>query len=143
MRKKYGPKTPEEKQRCEASRQTDVPQQLFELYQQESDQSKRIEYLKKAAEMGFTPAQAELGDCYAQGRGVERDYAKASEWYRRATEPPDPPKQTETPQQLFELYQQESDRTKWIEYLKISAQQGHVWAQCELGGCYASGRGVE
>ena len=54
-----------------------------------------------------------------------------------------PPKQTETPQQLFELYQQESDRTKWIEYLKISAQQGHVWAQCELGGCYASGRGVE
>ena len=141
--KKYGPKTPEEKQRCEASRQTDVPQQLFELYQHESDQAKRIEYLKKAAEMGFTPAQAELGDCYAQGRGVERDYAKASEWYRRAAEPPEPPKQTETPQQLFELYQQESDRTKWIEYLKMSAQQGHVWAQCELGGCYASGRGVE
>ena len=138
--KKYGPKTPEEKQRCEASRQTDVPQQLFELYQQESDQAKRIEYLKKAAEMGFTPAQAELGDCYAQGRGVERDYAKASEWYRRAAgQPPqqtEAPQQTETPQQLFELYQQESDQAKRMEYLKKAAQQGYAPAQTELGDCY-------
>ena len=136
MRKKYGPKTPEEKQRCEASRQTDVPQQLFELYQQESDQSKRIEYLKKAAEMGFTPAQAELGDCYAQGRGVERDYAKASEWYCRAAgQPPqqtEAPQQTETPQQLFELYQQESDQAKRIEYLKKAAQQGYAPARRRL-----------
>ena len=134
--KKYGPKTPEEKQRCEASRQTDVPQQLFEQYQQEADQAKRMEYLKKSAQMGYTPAQAELGDCYAQGRGVERDYAKASEWYRRAAEPPEPPKQTETPQQLFELYQQESDQAKRMEYLKKAAQQGYAPAQTELGDCY-------
>ena len=93
--------------------------------------------------MGYTPAQAELGDCYAQGRGVEKDYVKASEWYRRAAEPPNPPKQTETPQQLFELYQQESDQAKWMEYLKKSAEMGYAPAQCKLGDCYANGQGVE
>ena len=90
--------------------ETQMPDQLFARYQQEPDQAKRMEYLKKSAQMGYTPAQAELGDCYAQGRGVEKDYVKASEWYRRAAEPPEPPKQVETPQRLFERYQQESDQ---------------------------------
>ena len=145
-KEKYGPKTPEEKQRCEMSGQTDVPQQLFQQYQQEPDQAKRMEYLKKSAEMGYAPAQAELGDCYAQGRGVERDYAKASEWYCRAAgQPPQQPEspqqaakpqQTETPQLLFEQYQQESDQAKRMEYLKESAEMGYAPAQAELGDCY-------
>ena len=116
--------------------ETQMPDQLFARYQREPDQAKRMEYLKKSAQMGYTPAQAELGDCYAQGRGVEKDYVKASEWYRRAAEPPEPPKQTETPQQLFELYQQESDQAKRMDYLKKSAEMGYAPAQAELGDCY-------
>lgn len=65
-----------------------MPDQLFARYQREPDQAKRMEYLKKSAQMGYTPAQAELGDCYAQGRGVEKDYVKASEWYRRPQSSP-------------------------------------------------------
>ena len=151
-KEKYGPKTPEEKQRCEMSGQTDVPQQLFQQYQQEPDQAKRMEYLKKAAQMGYTPAQAELGDCYAQGRGVERDYAKASEWYRRAAgQPPQQPEspqqatkpqQTESPQQLFQQYQQEPDQAKRMEYLKRSAEMGYAEAQATMARCYANGRDV-
>ena len=130
-----------------------MPDHLFERYRQEPDQAKRVEYLKKAAQMGYTPAQAELGDCYAQGRGVERDYVKASEWYRRAAgQPPQQPEspqqatkpqQTESPQQLFERYRQESDQVKRMEYLKKAAQQGYAPAQYKLGDCYACGYGVE
>ena len=147
------PQQPESPQQATKPQQTESPQQLFERYRQESDQVKRMEYLKKSAGMGYTPAQAELGDCYAQGRGVERDYVKASEWYRRAAgQPPQQPEspqqatkpqQTESPQQLFERYRQESDQVKRMEYLKKAAQQGYAPAQYKLGDCYACGYGVE
>ena len=71
--------------------ETQMPDQLFARYQREPDQAKRMEYLKKAAELGYAKAQAELGRCYFLGLGVKNDYAKASEWYRRAAEPPEPP----------------------------------------------------
>ena len=77
--------------------ETQMPDQLFARYRQEPDQAKRMEYLKKSAEMGYAQAQAELGDCYAQGRGVKQDYVKASEWYRRAAEPPNPPQANGNP----------------------------------------------
>ena len=127
--------------------ETPTPDQLFARYQQEPDQAKRMEYLKKSAQMGYTPAQAELGDCYAQGRGVEKDYVKASEWYRRAAEQPpqqpEAPQQTETPQQLFELYQQESDQAKRMDYLKKSAETGYAQAQAWMALTYSQGYGVE
>jgi TIR domain/Sel1 repeat/SPOR domain len=38
-------------------------------------------------DQSFTPAQEnELGDRYFYGRGVEQDYAKAMEWYRKAAD---------------------------------------------------------
>ena len=127
--------------------ETQMPDQLFARYQREPDQAKRMEYLKKSAQMGYTPAQAELGDCYAQGRGVEKDYVKASEWYRRAAEQPpqqpEAPQQTETPQQLFELYQQESDQAKRMDYLKKSAETGYAQAQAWMALTYSQGYGVE
>ena len=45
-----------------------------------------MEYLKKSAEMGYAPAQCKLGDCYANGQGVEEDEAKAVQWYRKAAD---------------------------------------------------------
>ena len=65
-------------------RQEELEAQLFQRYQQESDQTKRMEYLKKAAELGHTPAQAELGDCYAQGQGVKRNFLLAARWRAKA-----------------------------------------------------------
>ena len=58
----------------------------YALYQQESDQAKRMEYLKKAAQQGHAEAQYQLGHCYYLGRGVEEDEAQAVQWYRKAAE---------------------------------------------------------
>lgn len=38
----------------------------------------------KAAELGHTSSQVNLGNYYASGTGVRKDYAKASYWYKRA-----------------------------------------------------------
>ena len=38
-----------------------------------------------AAERGHTKAQFQLGKCYYEGTGVEKDDAKAIEWLRRAS----------------------------------------------------------
>ena len=37
-------------------------------------------------EKGYIGAQVNLGTMYAYGVGVEQDYAKAAEWFKKATE---------------------------------------------------------
>jgi hypothetical protein len=49
-------------------------------------QAESIQSLRKAAERGDAPAQAQLGYMYYNGRGVPQDYAKAAKWFRRAAE---------------------------------------------------------
>jgi len=44
------------------------------------------ELFRKAADMGYAPAQYNLGYCYKYGDGVPRDLAVSTEWYRKAAE---------------------------------------------------------
>ena len=62
---------------------TQTPDQLFARYQQEPDQAKRMEYLKRSAEMGYAEAQATMARCYANGRDVAKDTTEASHWFQR------------------------------------------------------------
>ena len=48
--------------------------------------SRAAELFSKAADMGFAPAQYNLGYCYKYGDGVPRDLDKSAEWYRKAAE---------------------------------------------------------
>lgn len=41
---------------------------------------------KQAAEQGYAPAQAALGMMYANGKGVQQDYAEAAKWWTKAAE---------------------------------------------------------
>jgi tetratricopeptide (TPR) repeat protein len=41
---------------------------------------------RKAAEQGEAEAQSRLGDLYAKGIGVGRDYGEAAKWHRKAAE---------------------------------------------------------
>ena len=51
----------------------------------EQDYSAAVESFKFAAERGHTKARFQLGKCYYEGTGVEKDDAKAVEWLRRAS----------------------------------------------------------
>ena len=46
--------------------------------------SDALEILKPLVDAGNARAQARLGEAYAEGRGVTRDYAAAQKWYERA-----------------------------------------------------------
>ena len=45
-----------------------------------------IDELKKAAEQGDAQAQYNLGVCYANGNGVEKNLSEAVKWWRKAAE---------------------------------------------------------
>ena len=48
-----------------------------------------VQSIHKAAEQSHDEAQVALGVCFAQGRGVARDPAKAAEWWRKGRGNPD------------------------------------------------------
>jgi TPR repeat protein len=50
----------------------------------EQDFPAAVESFKFAAERGHTKARFQLGKCYYEGTGVEKDDAKAVEWLRLA-----------------------------------------------------------
>jgi uncharacterized protein len=50
------------------------------------DPSKGVEWLRKAADRGFAPAQAELGEAYINGKGVRADMSQGFTWIRKAAE---------------------------------------------------------
>jgi uncharacterized protein len=50
------------------------------------DYATAMRLLRPLAELGNAHAQNELGVMYAEGRGVQQDYAEAVKWYRKSAE---------------------------------------------------------
>ena len=50
----------------------------------EDDRAKAFQELKVQAERNDPTAQYQLGACYAEGMGVEKDPVLAAKWYRKA-----------------------------------------------------------
>lgn len=50
----------------------------------EKNMAEAVSYIKKAADMGYGPAECALADMYYEGRGVDQSYEKAVEWYSKA-----------------------------------------------------------
>ena len=46
----------------------------------------KVKSYRKAAEQGLAKAQYDLGVCYGNGYGVEKNYSEAVKWYRKAAE---------------------------------------------------------
>ena len=51
-----------------------------------SDPVSAFQYTLKAAEKGYVPAEAALGMMYANGKGVQQNYAEAGKWWIKASE---------------------------------------------------------
>ena len=87
--------------------------------------------------------QNEQGEKYYYGRGVEQDYAKSVEWYRKSAEQGNADGQNN----LGDCYQYghgvERDYAKAVEWYRKAAEQGDSWGQNNLGYCYDEGHGVE
>ena len=101
------------------------------------------EVLKALAEKGDAKAQNKLGEKYYYGRGVEKDYEKAINWYRKAGEQ----NHAEAQDKLGHMYEEgegvEEDDERAVFWYRKAAEQGNDSGQYNLGLMYDSGEGVE
>ncbi|MGP5133868.1 SEC-C metal-binding domain-containing protein [Psychrobacter cibarius] len=109
----------------------------------EEDQSRAVEWYRKAAEQGYIDAQYNLGFCYQFSYGMEQDLSQAVVWYKKAAEQGHASAQA----YLGLLYENgigvAEDIKEAVVWYKKSAEQGHLDAQCYLGNCYFCGNGIE
>ena len=102
-----------------------------------------FELCRKFAEQGNAAAQDGLGDCYYCGEGVDKDMAKAVEWYRKAAEQGYAPAQNNLGDCYFFGFGVDEDEAKAAEWHRKAAEQGYAPAQYDLGNCYDDGLGVD
>lgn len=55
-----------------------------ERFEERHEFSKAVRCLSKAAALGHSSSQLNLGNCYASGTGVRKNLAKAAYWYKAA-----------------------------------------------------------
>ncbi len=109
---------------------------------QKTERETFVEYQAKAKKSDRA-AQYTLGAFYFVGQGVERDYAEAVKWYRRAAD------QNLVSAQISLGYCYEhgqgvdQDVTEAVKWFRKAAEQNSAGAQYALGKHYAEGTGVE
>jgi TPR repeat protein len=96
------------------------------------------------ANSGDAPAQVAVGERYADGKGVQRDYAQAAAWYRKAADNGDISGELH----LAGLFRDGGknflrDMVQAAEWYRKAADQGDVGAQGTMGTLYSMGQGVQ
>lgn len=119
-----------------------TPVQWLNLAKQEQDPTKRIAYLKKAAELGNAEAQYQLGLCY-YGRGTQEDEAQTVLWYRKSAELG----YKHAQYYLGRCYENGTGVTRDLvqaaQWYQKAARQGQRDAQFALAACYENGWGIK
>jgi Leucine-rich repeat (LRR) protein len=95
-----------------------------------------------AAAQDDLTAQCNLAWCYEQGRGVEKDEARATELYAKAAEQGNAAAQCNLGVYYFLGHGVEKNETRATELFAKAANQGLSSAQTNLGEMYAEGLGV-
>jgi TPR repeat protein len=120
----------------------------YEFYKAKQYAQARPE-IEALANEGYAPAQAILGNYYYYGRetdegyGVEKDWEKAVELYRKAADQGEPGGLNNLGNSYFYGEGVERDEAKGIELYLESAKKGYAVAQNNLGNCYYLGQAVE
>ena len=88
------------------------------------------------AELGHATAQNNLGYCYENGLGVEKDFIAASNWYRKAANQGYSLAQYNMGRCYYYGGGVEKNLEKAAEWFLKAIEQGHLGAQTMLGDCY-------
>ncbi|MDR3182095.1 MAG: sel1 repeat family protein [Planctomycetaceae bacterium] len=146
----------------------------FGLHDFKQNEEKYREWVEKASEnsdKNSASVQCAMGDILVDGIGVEKDRAKAAQWYRKAAEQNFAPGQcfyaqcladegneSESIKLLRQSAEQEfapaqyyialicrknDENTEAVKWYRKAAEQGFVKAQNNLGECYGGGIGVD
>ncbi|MFM2170720.1 MAG: hypothetical protein RI957_949 [Verrucomicrobiota bacterium] len=129
----------------------------------EKNDAEAVKWFLKSAERGNLRAQRSLGIHYSRGLGVKKDEAEAMKWNRKVAEQGDAFEQWHLGNQYSSgnsLVENEDDFVRWhikdtvsnpisakrdreaVKWYRKAAEQGLMFAQSDLGECYANGKGV-
>lgn len=81
------------------------------------------------AEQGHSAAQFNLSSMYFFGQGIEQDWVKADEWFKRAAA-------QGSAEAQYRIARQEKEKNMKKHWYEKAAEQGHADAECELGMLY-------
>ena len=102
---------------------------------QDTPSTQELVDLRASAEAGDADAQTSLGWKYANGEGVQQDYAEAIVWFRLAAEQGDADAQNS----LGVMYDNgegvPQDDAEAVAWYRLAAEQGYASAQNSLGSC--------
>jgi TPR repeat protein len=101
-----------------------------------------LRQLMRLAAQGNASAQNQLGQIYANGRGVAQDYAAARRWYEKAAVQGHGWALNQLGQLSADGLGVPQDYKKAREWWEQAAAHGVAQAQYNLGQLYANGRGV-
>src|SRR5690606_4376702 len=102
-----------------------------------------FEQVRADAAKGDAKAQTALGNMYHDGFGVEKDIAKALEWYRKAVDQGYAEAQFRLGHEYAMGHGVTADLEVAVSLFKKAAAQGHGEAQYRLAEYYRVGRGVQ
>ena len=101
-----------------------------------------INTLKQQAQKGDAEAQYNLGEMYAIGRVVPKNYAQAHKWFRLAADQGHAKAQTILGAMYEEGLGVPQDYAQAVKWYRLAADQGDASAQNFLGYMYSNGQGV-
>ena len=111
------------------------------------DYNRAIKWYIMAAEQGYSEAQYNLGNCYANQYGVnreiERNYVEAVKWYHKAAEQGNARAQFNLGVCYTNGWGIDKNNCEAIKWYRKAAEQGIAKAQFKLGKCYKNGDGVK
>ena len=99
--------------------------------------------IKNRAQNGIAVSQANLAKIFRDGLGVQRDYAVAVRWCRKAAEQGNARAQTNLGSVYSNGYGVAKDDLLAVDWYRKAAEQGYAIAQFCLAVRHANGRGVE
>jgi TPR repeat protein len=109
---------------------------------QAQDTNFNFQAAQAAAEQGDAKSQYELSRCYANGIGVDLDYAKAVQYLRQSAGQGYAVAQLELGYCYGRGLGVPKNVATAVQWYRKAADQGNALAQYAMGGFYATGRGV-
>lgn len=106
----------------------------------EEDLKQAVAWYQQAADAGHAFAQCNLGNCYANGSGVEKNGPLAMKWFRKAAQQGDSVAQYNVGNALEHgKYGEEVDLKRAFKYYMQAANGGHAGSQYCIGVFYTDG----
>lgn len=117
--------------------------ELRQVSQSESTQRGVFNYLLTSAELGYPPAQTQVGLCYQTGEGVEKNREESVKWISKAAENKDPLGLALLGYMYDDGVGVKQDLKKAVDLINESAELGLSESQFYMALAYDQGRGVK